>query len=112
MMKKITICAFIALILVPASVMAAGFGGQSTGAAAGQGLCLQDGQNCVNRTCSVGSCTHAQYRNGAQQNGAQCSGNGQCINEQNQTRSRLRLHDGSGGACKNTLVSKQFNSYT
>jgi hypothetical protein len=33
--------------------------------------------------------------------GAQCSGDGQCTNEQKHTRSMLRLHDGTGGACKN-----------
>lgn len=105
--KRILICAVIALILVPASVMAAGFGGQSTGAASGQGQCLQDGQNCMN-SAGQGTGTQEQYRYGMQQNcangtaGAQCSGNGQSTNEQKQTRSMLRLHDGSCGNCKNT----------
>ena len=141
MMKKILICAVIALILVPASVMAAGFGGKSTGAGTGQGQCLQDGQNCMNQTGQQGSGTMAQYRNGLQQDevkGALCtcdgqncanqggpngsgamaqyrsgmqqdgakgtpgSGNGLCTNAQNQTRSMIRLHDGTGGACKAT----------
>lgn len=105
--KRILICAVIALILVPASVMAAGFGGQSTGAASGQGQCLQDGQNCMNLTGQQGTGTREQYRHGMQQNGmngatsAQYSGDGQCTNEKKQTRSMLRLHDGTGGACKN-----------
>jgi hypothetical protein len=108
MMKKILICAIIALVLVPASVMAAGFGGKGTGAASGQGQCLQDGQNCVNQTCQQGTGTQAQYRFGGLQNGAngtkgaQCSGNGQCDTVKNQTRSMLRLHDGSCGGCKTT----------
>jgi len=107
MLKKILICAVIALVLVPASVMAAGFGGKSTGAASGQGQCLQDGQNCVNQTCQQGTGTQEHYRYGALQIGAngakgiQGSGNGQCAGSQDQTRSRLRLHDGSGTACKN-----------
>ncbi len=105
--KRILICAVIALILVPASVMAAGFGGQSTGAATGQGSCLQDGQNCMNQTGQQGIGTQEQYRYGMQQNGtkgaagAQCSGDCQYTSEQKQTRSMLRLNDGTCGACKN-----------
>ncbi|MCU0630400.1 MAG: hypothetical protein MUF37_04520 [Methanoregulaceae archaeon] len=108
MMKKILICAIIALVLVPASVMAAGFGGKGTGAASGQGQCLQDGQNCMIQTCQQATGTHAQYRFGALQNGANgangthCSGNVQCETIKNQTRSMLRLHDGSCGGCKTT----------
>jgi len=108
MMKKILICAIIALVLVPASVMAAGFGGKVTAAASGQGQCLQDGQNCVNQNSQQGTGAQGQYRFGAQQNGAkgtrvaQCLGNGQCTISQNQTRSMLRLHDGSCGGCKTT----------
>jgi hypothetical protein len=104
MYKKILICAVIALILVPASVMAAGSGGKNSGAASGQGQCLQDGQTCMNPAGQQGSGTQEQYRHGMQQNGApgapgtQCSGDGQCDNEQKQTRSMLRLHDGSCGA--------------
>jgi len=107
-MKKILICAIIALVLVPASVMAAGFGGKGTGTASGQGQCLQDGQNCVNQTCQQGTGTQAQYRFGALQNGAngakgaQCQGNGQCDTVKTQTRSMIRLHDGSCGGCKTT----------
>lgn len=106
MYKKILICAVIALVLVPASVMAAGFGGKGTDAACGQGQCLQDGQNCMNQD-QQGSGAQEQHRYGMQQNGAkgaagsQCSGEGQCTGEQKQTRSMLRLHDGTGGACKN-----------
>ncbi len=149
MMKKIMIFAVIALILVPASVMAAGLGGKSAGAVSGQGLCLQDRQDCMNQTGQPGTGTQAQYRYSAQQNGmtgakgaqglclqdgqtcgnqtgqqgtgiqaqyrynaqqngmtgakgAQGPGYGQCDGSQNQTRSMLRLHDGSGGACKST----------
>ena len=107
MLKKILICAVIALILVPASVMAAGFGGKGTAAASGQGQCLQDGQNCVNPTGLQGAGIQAQHSYRAQQNGengatgSQCSGNGQCDTVKNQTRSMLRLHDGTGTACKN-----------
>lgn len=107
MMKKILICAIIALVLVPASVMAAGFGGKGTGTGSGQGQCLQDGQNCVNQTCQQGTGVQAQYCYGTRQNGAngatgtQCSGNGHCDTVKKQTRSMLRLHDGSGTACKN-----------
>ena len=107
MLKKILICAVIALILVPASVMAAGFGGKGTGAASGQGQCLQDGQNCVNQTGLQGAGIQAQYSYRAQQNGengatgSQCSGNGECDTVKKQTRSMLRLHDGTGTACKN-----------
>ena len=80
MMKKILICAVIALVLVPASVMAAGFGGKSAGTGTGQGQCLQDGQICGNQTGQQGSGTMAQSRNGMQQNGvngALCTGDGQ-----------------------------------
>ena len=60
MMKKILICAIIALVLVPASVMAAGFGGRGTAAGSGQCQCLQDGQNCMNPTGQQGSGTQEQ----------------------------------------------------
>lgn len=108
MYKKILICAVIALILVPAAVLAAGPGGNSNGAASGQGQCLQDGQNCMNQSGQQGTGTQEQYRHGMGQKGAkgtagaQCSGDGQCTGEQKQTRSMLRLHDGSCGNGKNT----------
>ena len=108
MMKKILICAIIALVLVPASVMAAGFGGKGTAATPGQGQCLQDGQNCLNQTCQQGTGTQAQYRYGTQQagmtgtQGVQCSGTGQCDTAKKEARSMLRLHDGSRGGCKTT----------
>ena len=51
----------IALVLVPATVMAAGFGGKITGSAPGQGQCLQDGQNCGNQTGQQGTGSQAQY---------------------------------------------------
>ncbi|MDO9326418.1 MAG: hypothetical protein Q7T80_15825 [Methanoregula sp.] len=106
--KRILICAVIALILVPASVMAAGFGGQNTGAVSGQGQCLQDGQNCMNQTGQQGTGTQEQYRHGMQQNGmngatgVQCSGAGQCTNGEKQIRSMLRLNNGTCGSCKNS----------
>ena len=105
MIRKILIGAVIALILVPAAVLAAGFGGNGTGAASGQGQCLNDGQNCMNQTGQQGSGTQEQHRYGMQQEGAKGphgDGNCQCTGEQKQTRSMLRLHDGSGGAGRNT----------
>ena len=114
MYKKILMCAVIALILVPAGVLAAGFGGNNTGAASGKGPCLQDEQHCMNQSGQQGSGTQEQYRHGMQQNGlngaagsrcagdGQCSGDSQCTHEQKQTRSMLRLHDGTGGACRNS----------
>ena len=107
MLKKILICAVIALILVPASVMAAGSGGKGTAATSGQGQCLQDGLNCLNQTGQQGAGIQAQRCYGAEQNGengaegSRCSGNSQCDTVKNQTRSMLRLHDGTGTACKN-----------
>jgi len=78
MIRKIIICAVIALILVPAGVLAAGFGGQNAGtAAAGQGQCLHDGQNCADRTGALGSGNQSQYRYGAQQ----AAGQGQCLHD-------------------------------
>lgn len=113
MYKKILMCAILALILVPAGVLAAGFGGDNTGMASGKGPCLHDGQNCMNQSGQQGSGMQEQYRHGMQQNGlngatgnrctgdGRCSGDGQCTHEQKQTRSMLRLHDGTGGAGKN-----------
>jgi hypothetical protein len=107
MYKKILICAVIALVLVPAGVLAAGFGGKCTGTPSGQGQYLQDGQNCMNQTGQQSYGAQEQYRNGMHQNGARgaagspCSRDGQCTGEQKQTRSMLRLHDGSG-TCKNS----------
>lgn len=110
MIKKLVICAVIALILVPATVLAAGFGGHSNGtAAAGQGQCLYDGQNCANQSCTLGSGNQTQCRFGAQVNGeiGTCgSRNGQCTGDQNQTRSMQRLHDGSGAGCKNVPATQ------
>jgi hypothetical protein len=105
MLKKIFICAVIALVLVPASVMAAGFGGNGSGTAPGQGQCLHDGQNCVNQTAPQGTGTEEQHRYGMQINGAKGShgdGDCQCTGEQKQTRSMLRLHDGSGRTTRPT----------
>ena len=81
MNKKILICAVIALILIPASVMAVGYGGMSMNPAYGQGKCLQDGQNCRNQTGFQESGAQAQYRYYGPQNGSIatfCSGDGQC----------------------------------
>lgn len=110
MIKKIVIGAVIALILVPAIVMAAGFGGQSNGTAAtGQGQCLHDGQNCANQSCALGSGNQTQSRHGAQLNGENgtCNSlNGQCTDEQKHTRSMQRLHDGSRTGCRNVPVTQ------
>lgn len=108
MSKKILICAVIALVLVPASVMAAGFGGRATGTAACQGPCVQDGLNCVSQDCQQGTGTQEQYRYGMQPDvvkgarGGHGFGTGQCACTQNQTRSMLRLNGGSCGTCTNT----------
>lgn len=110
MIKKIVIGAVIALILVPAIVMAAGFGGQSNGTATpGQGQCLQNGENCTNSSCAPGSVNQTQYRYGAQLNGENrtCGSlNGLCTDEQKHTRSMQRLHDGSRAGCKNVPVTQ------
>jgi hypothetical protein len=109
MIRKIIICAVIALILVPASVMAAGFGGQNAGTASGQGQCLHNGQNCADQSGTPGSGNQTQYRYGAQQNGKtgpQGSPDGQCTHEQKHTRSMLRLNDGSCTGCKNAPVTQ------
>jgi hypothetical protein len=109
MIKKIVICAIIALVLVPAGVMAAGFGGQNTGTAPGQGQCLQNGENCANHSGALGSGNQTQFRYGAQQNGktgAHGSLDGQCTHEQKNTRSLGRLHDGSCTGCKNGAVTQ------
>lgn len=108
MIKKIIICAVIALILVPAGVMAAGFGGQNTGTAPGQGQYLHNGQNCADQSGTLGSGNQTQFRYGAQQNretGTNGCMNGQGTHEQKHTRSMGRLHDGSCTACKNAQVT-------
>ncbi|MCK9579267.1 MAG: hypothetical protein M0Q92_02310 [Methanoregula sp.] len=108
MFKKIVLCAVIALILVTATVMAAGNGGPGTGAAAGQGQCLSDGQTCTNPSCTQGSANQMQYRQGARmngENGASVCLNGQCTQEEKQTRTMLRLQDGSCG-CRNVPVTQ------
>jgi hypothetical protein len=109
MIRKLIICAVIALVLVPAGVMAAGFGGQNAGTASGQGQCLHNGENCANHSDAPGSGNQTQYRYGAQQNGETgthgCQ-NGQCTNEQEHTRSMQRLHDGSCTGCKNVPVTQ------
>ena len=62
----------------------------------------------MNQTGQQGTGAQEQYRYGMQQNGAkgaagaQCTGDCQCTSEQKQTRSMLRLHNGTGGACKNS----------
>lgn len=109
MIRKLVICAVLALVLVPATVLAAGFGGQNNGATPGQGQCLQNGQNCANQSCSMGAGSQVQCRNGGQLNGENCpcgSQDGQCTHEQKHTRSMGRLHDGSCTGCKNTAVTQ------
>ncbi|MFA4859694.1 hypothetical protein [Methanoregula sp.] len=108
MIKKLVICAILALVLVPATVMAAGFGGQNNGSTPGQGQYLQDGQNCANQSCAAGSGSQIQCRNGGQQNGENCtcgSQDGQCTNGQKHTGSMGRLHDGACTGCKNGAVT-------
>ena len=105
MVSKILICAIIALVLVPASVMAAGSGGKNAGGVSGQGICLQDGQNCVNLSGLAGTGIQAQHRYFGQANGgsgiqgARFQGNGQGDMARNQTHLMTRLHDGSCGNC-------------
>ena len=109
MIRKIVICAVIALILVPAGVLAAGFGGQNAGTASGQGQCLHNGQNCADQSGSLVSGNVTQFRYGAQQNGktgAHGSDDDQCTHDQKHTRSMGRLHDGSCTACKNGAVTQ------
>lgn len=110
MIRKIIICAVIALILVPAGVLAAGFGGQNAGtAAAGQGQCLHDGQNCADRTGTLGSGNQSQYRYGAQQNtetGTCGSHSGQGTHGQKHARSMSHIADGSCTGCKNVPVTQ------
>lgn len=67
MRKAIIICVILALVLIPASVMAAGFCGQNTasGPATGQctqGQCLQGQAQCLknNQTCNSTACPAGQ----------------------------------------------------
>ncbi|MFA5267182.1 MAG: hypothetical protein WC379_04355 [Methanoregula sp.] len=110
MIKKILICAVIALILVPATVLAAGPGGQNNSAVSGQqGQCLQNGGTGSDQACAMGSGSQAQYRNGGQQNGENCTRgnqNGQCTHEQKQTRTMSSLHDGSCTGCRNVPAAQ------
>jgi hypothetical protein len=109
MIRKIVICAVIALILMPSGVLAAGFGGQNAGTASGQEQCLHNGQNCADQSGSLGSVSETQFRYGAQQNGktgAHYSADDQGTREQKHTRSMGRLHDGSCTACKNGVVTQ------
>jgi len=109
MMKKIIICAVIALVLVPATVMAAGFGGQNAGTASGQGQCLHNGENCADQSGTLGSGNQSQYRYGVQLNGeAGTSGSqhGQGTHGQKHTRSTTCLHDGSCTGCNNGAVTQ------
>jgi len=109
MIRKIIICAVIALILVPAGVLAAGSGGQNTGTAAGQGQCLHNGQNSADQSGTLGSGIQSQYRYGAQQNrqmNSYGSQQGQGTTEQKHTRSMSRIHDGTCTGCKNVPVTQ------
>jgi hypothetical protein len=109
MIRKIIICAVIALILVPAGVLAAGFRGQNAGTASGQGQCLHNGQNCADQSGTLVSGNQSQYRYGAQLNGETgthgCM-NGQCTHGQRHTGSMQCLHDGSCTGCKNGAVTQ------
>ena len=102
MMKKIIICAVIALVLVPATVMAAGYGWQNNGTAPGQGSCLQNGQNCGNASWMSESGVQGQCQYGMQQNGNTrgcITGECPCTQDQKNTRMMSRLRDGSGSRC-------------
>lgn len=101
MIKKLIIGAIIALILVPAGVMAAGFGGQNAGAGPGQGQCLQDGRNCTDSPCATGG-IQARHSYGGQNGEFRGQGlmNGNCTGEQKHTRQMLRLRDGTGTGCR------------
>ena len=111
MIKKIAMCAVIALIFVPASVLAEGFGAQNSvdqGPGQEHGSCQPDGQSCANQTGSQASCTQAQYRSGTPGSetsggmGMSCSGDCQSTGDRKHTRTMFRLHDGSGCASGNT----------
>ena len=107
MIRKIIICAVIALILVPAGVLAAGSGGQNTGTAAGQGQCLHNGQKSADQSGTLGSGIQSQYRYGAQQNRQMNSyGSQQGTTEQKHTRSMSRIHDGTCTGCKNVPLTQ------
>jgi len=85
MIRNIVICAVIALILVPAGVMAAGFGGQNTGTVSGQGQCLNNCQNCTDQSAAPGLGNQTQHKYGAQFNGntgLKGSANGQNCTDQ------------------------------
>jgi hypothetical protein len=102
MIRKLVICAVIALILVPATVLAAGPEGQNAGAARGTGQCLQDGQGCTDSS-GVSGGIQAQHRYGGQQNGefkGKALMNGQGTRTQNQTRSMLHIRNESCTGCQ------------
>lgn len=107
MIRKIILCAVIALILVPAGVLAAGSEGQNAGTAAGQCQCLHDGQNSADQPCTLASGNQSQFRYGAQQNrenGIPGYQNGTGTRIQKHTRSQSRIHDGTCSGCKNIPV--------
>jgi hypothetical protein len=109
MIRKLIIGAVIALILVPATVMAAGFWGQNAGTDSGQGQCLHNGENCADQSGNLGSGNQSQYRYGAQLNGdaGTCgSHNGQGAHGQKHTRSTTCLHDGSCTGCNDSAVTQ------
>jgi hypothetical protein len=103
MIKKIAICSIIALLLVPASVLAAVAGGQNESTACGQGQCLNNGLNCTNPSCT--GTPGFSYGNGYgrhQSGGTHTKGSpdGQCTSDQNHARLMTRLHEGTCTACK------------
>ncbi|MDD1718957.1 MAG: hypothetical protein LUQ25_02755 [Methanoregulaceae archaeon] len=125
MFRKIAICALIALMVVPAAVLAAGSqgSGNGNGSAQGtdtagtgvQGMC-QYGKNAEHQFQCSGNqtATQKQFMYGSQntaQSGNQVNGqgNGQMLRtrscdlagtqDQDRTRNQTRLRDGSCGNC-------------
>lgn len=110
MIRTIVICALIALVLVPATVLAAGPGQQNAGTITCQGNCLQDGQSCGNASAHNGPGTQGQFQHGMNQNGETrgfAAGDGLCTHDQKHTRTMSRLHDGSGPRYGNMTAAGQ-----
>ncbi len=101
--------AILALFLVvPATVMAAGFGGQNAGAAASPGQHLCNGQNCTHAADGTGSAFQARHQYGmdtdnklAGHGTGHGAGTGQGTMDQKHTRTMQRLHTGNCTACRN-----------
>jgi hypothetical protein len=111
MYRKIVIGAVIALLLVPATVLAAGYGQQNSGTAAGQGPCLQE--NCpfgTNQTCTAGSGSQARFGCGGEQQagttGTPGTQNCACTGEQKRSRGMHCTGCGNGaGSTASPVIS-------